>query len=143
MSKVFLAILCVLALTSASAASSDELVVIVNPASGVDSMSRVEVSNVFMARNRKLPSGVVALPLDLAGNAPERQRFYSLLLGKSIAEVNSYWARLLFSGRATPPQQMSDASSVIDAVADNKGAIAYVDKSKVDGRVKVVLVLAQ
>ena len=112
-------------------------------ASGVDSMSRVEVSNVFMARNRKLPSGVVALPLDLAGNAPERQRFYSLLLGKSIAEVNSYWARLLFSGRATPPQQMSDASSVIDAVADNKGAIAYVDKSKVDGRVKVVLVLAQ
>ena len=82
MSKVFLAILCVLTLTSASAASSDELVVIVNPASGVDSMSRVEVSNVFMARNRKLPSGVVALPLDLAGNEPS-----PLLYG--AAHVNS------------------------------------------------------
>lgn len=132
-------IFCLLAFFAGAHAATAELVVIVNPASGVTSMTRAEVSNVYMARHRVLPSGVAALPLDVAGNAPERQEFYWVLIGKTLAEVNSYWAQVLFSGRASPPQSMADAAAVVDAVAENKGAIAYVDKAKVDGRVRVVL----
>jgi ABC-type phosphate transport system substrate-binding protein len=132
-------VVAVLALMAFATAKAEPLAVIVNPKSGVEHMTRSEVADVFMARARTLSSGVTALPLDLAGDSPTRQQFYQLLIGKNIAQINSYWARLIFTGRATPPRQLDDAESVVATVAENKGAIAYVEKSKVDSRVRIVL----
>lgn len=140
-----LVVAALLALFGASASAEtlpETLAVIVNPASGVERMTRSEVAAVFMARDRKLASGVTALPLDIAGDAQERKNFYRTLVGKTVPEVNAYWARLLFTGRATPPQQLDDAASIVAAVAENKGAIGYIEKSKVDSRVRVVLELS-
>jgi hypothetical protein len=131
----------VVLLFMSSMTSADALVVIVNPASGAGQMTRNEVANIYMARTRTLVPGVIALPLDVAGDARERRLFYFALVGKTIPEVNAYWARLLFTGRATPPHQVDDEAGVLATVAENKGAIGYVSKSKVDARVKVVLEL--
>lgn len=125
----------------AAGALAGDIVVIVNPASGVQKMTRAQVADVFMARDRHLPTGVMALPLDMSIESVERREFYGKLLRKSVPEINAYWARLLFSGRATPPQQVPDASAALKAVAENKGAIAYVDKKDVDSRVRVVFEL--
>jgi hypothetical protein len=130
-----------LAACFAASAFAGDIVVIVNPASGVHEMTRAQVADVFMARDRHLPTGVTALPLDMGIQSIERREFYSKLLRKSVPEINAYWARLLFSGRATPPQQIPDSSAALKAVAENKGAIAYLDKKDVDSRVKVVLEL--
>ena len=140
-----LAIAAALAITASAAIATEldePLVVIVNPESGVDAMTRSEVASVFMARDRKLAPGVTAIPLDVAGAAKEREQFYASLVGKTVPEVNAYWARLLFTGRATPPQQVDESADVIATVAANKSAIGYVPKSKVDHRVRVVLELA-
>jgi hypothetical protein len=135
--------LATLMLTASFAASAfaGDIVVIVNPGSGVHQMSRAQVADVFMARDRHLPTGVMALPLDMGVQSVERREFYSKLLRKSVPEINAYWARLLFSGRATPPQQVPDSSAALRAVAENKGAIAYLDKKDVDSHVEVVLEL--
>ena len=125
----------------AGRAFAGNIVVIVNPTSGVHQMTRAQVADVFLARDRHLPTGVMALPLDMSIQSIERREFYSKLVRKSVPEINAYWARLLFSGRATPPQQMPDPSAALKAVAENKGAIAYLDKKDVDSRVKVVLEL--
>jgi hypothetical protein len=130
-----------LAACFAAGAFAGDIVVIVNPASGVHEMTRAQVADVFMARDRHLPTGVTALPLDMDIQSIERREFYSKLLRKSVPEINAYWARLLFSGRATPPQQIPDSNAALKAVAENKGAIAYLDKKDVDSRVKVVLEL--
>jgi hypothetical protein len=134
-------VLVLLLLTATSGAA--DLVVIVNPASGVNQMTRAQVTNVYMAREGHLPSGITALPLDIGGATSERRDFYQRLLGRSLPEINSYWARLLFSGRASPPRQVDDSAAAVEAVAQNKGAIAYVDKGRIDARVKVVFELAQ
>lgn len=115
------------------------LVVIVNPASGVDTLSRDEAVNIFMGRYRKLPSGIVAFPIDLGGSDPERKRFYNLLVNKEPAEVDAYWARLVFSGQTSPPMQVPDGKTVVQLVAANRSAIAYIDRRLVDEHVKVVL----
>lgn len=117
---------------------ADDLVVIVNPASGVERLSRDDAVNIFMGRYKKLPSGVSALPLDQAG---EKAAFYRALLGKELPEIRSYWARLVFSGQSAPPRQLDSAADVIEIVASNKGAIGYVDRKSVDVRVSVVLEL--
>ncbi len=118
-----------------------DLAVIVNPASRVEHLSRPQVIDIFLGRYRRLPSGLAAMPIDLRTDAPEREQFYLLLVKKSLPEMNSYWARLVFSGDSTPPFQVADARTALDLVAGNPNAIAYIDSAAVDGRVKVVLEL--
>jgi ABC-type phosphate transport system substrate-binding protein len=133
-------VFCTLLLLAATA-KAQSVVVIVNPASGVQSLTRYQVVDIFLGRYRKLPTGLAALPIDLGPSAADRTRFYALLVQKSPAEMSSYWARLVFSGQASPPFQAPDARTAVDLVATNPNAIAYVDPAAVDRRVKIVLEL--
>lgn len=116
-----------------------ELVVIVNTESGVNSLDSSDLVNIFMGRYQKFPSGVTAFPVDLQG---ARDTFYKTLVDKTLPEVNSYWARLVFSGRASPPRQVLDAAEVVEIVRSNRGAIGYVDRELVGNYVTVVYSLA-
>lgn len=130
-----------LLLAATHAACAGDLVVIVNPASGVDKLSREDAINIFMGRYRKLPSGLVAFPIDLGGSDPGRKRFYNLLVNKEPEDIDAYWARLVFSGQTTPPRQVPDGKIAMQLVSINRNAIAYVDRDLVDGHVRVVLEL--
>ncbi len=125
----------------ALACSADDLVVVVNPKAGVSKLTREEVIDIFLGRNRQLPSGVVALPLDQPNDSVEREQFYSLLTGKNNSEINAYWARLIFSGRATPPTRVRNQEEALLMVIDNRSAIGYASKSKVNSSVKIVFEL--
>ena len=127
-----------LVLTWAVQASAGEPVVIVNPKSGVERLTRDEVTNLFMGRQKRLPSGIVALPVEQAQPVALRARFYQLLVKKDLPDINAYWARLFFSGQAQPPRQAHSAEEVLELVAANKGAIGVVDGALVDRRVRVV-----
>lgn len=134
-------LLALVLLTLAGAAPAAGLVVIVNPASGVQHLSRDEAVNIFMGRYRKLPSGIVALPIDIGSQSPQRRRFYQLLVGSDLPVIDAYWARLVFSGQTSPPLQAPDDRTAIELVAGNRSAIAYVDRDRVDARVRVALEL--
>lgn len=129
----------VLTCTTSQAHAASDLVVISNPGSGVERLTRDEVTAIYMGRSKKLPSGLPAAPIDQATTNPEKARFYRDLIDKELPEVNSYWARLIFSGRGTPPRQASSTAEVLDTVAANKGAIGYIPRTSVDRRVHVVL----
>jgi ABC-type phosphate transport system substrate-binding protein len=116
-----------------------EIVVVVNPKSGVEKLSRDEVINIFLGRFRQLPSGIAALPVDLPASQPEKSGFYRQLVNKDLAEINAYWARLMFSGRTTPPKQAASVEDAVAYVGGTPGAIGYLDRARVDGRVRVVL----
>lgn len=120
------------------AAHAEDMVVIVNPGSHIHSLTRNQVIDIFMGRFRQLPTGATALPIDVADPA-ERQAFYQLLVHKDLAEIGSYWARLVFSGQATPPFRAPDGRAALQLVAANPDAIGYCYRSAVTGRVKVVL----
>jgi ABC-type phosphate transport system substrate-binding protein len=141
---LFLVVTAMFALTGAPAHAGDasSIVVIVNPSSGVEHLTREEVIDIFLGRYRKLPSGRVALPIDVAEPGDERERFYRLLVKKTTAEISSYWARLVFSGQTSPPFQVPDAKTALELVGSNPNAIAYVDRASVNAHVKVVLEIA-
>lgn len=119
----------------------EELVVVVNSASGVTRMTQEEVVAIFMGRQNRLPSGLLALPVEPVGDAVLRARFYGSLANVSLPQVRSYWARLFFSGQAQPPRQAQTPEEVIRVVLDNRGAIGFVPRRLVDARVQSVLVL--
>jgi hypothetical protein len=115
-----------------------ETVVIVNPGNPVASLSRDQVVDIYLGRQLNFSNGNTALPIDLPPDAALRSGFYRGLVGKSVAQINAYWARLLFTGRATPPRVLSGVPAILKSVRENRDAIAYVNSDDVDGKVKIV-----
>lgn len=122
----------------ASLPARADLVVVAHPKSGVTRLSRAEVINIFLGRLRQLPSGAAASPIDLPSHFAERDNFYRKLVNKEPAEIASYWSRLVFSGGTQPPYPARDNDDVLAHVARDTGAIAYLDRSRVDGRARIV-----
>ncbi|MBZ0094277.1 MAG: hypothetical protein K8H75_02710 [Sulfuricella sp.] len=121
-----------------AAESMADVVVVANPRSGIDRLSRDEVINIFLGRFRQLPSGLSVQPVDLPATQSEKATFYLRLVNKDLAEINAYWSRLVFSGRTEPPVQAKSTEDLIEFIAKTPGAIGYMERSKVDGRVKLV-----
>lgn len=124
-------------------AAASDLVVVVNPRSGADRLSREEVMYIFLGRHRALPSGIVASPADLSPDSQERVLFYRRLVNKEPAEIRAYWSRLVFSGGARPPIAVDSAEEMLKHVAATPGGIGYVERSRVDARVRVVFELPE
>jgi len=129
------------ALFSLANLAAAELVVVVNPKSPLASMTADQVSAIFLGKTSTLPSGGTATPVDLPESSAARDQFYSKAAGKTSAQVKATWARLTFSGKATPPKELGSAADVKKFVASNPDAIGYIEKSAVDGSVKAILTI--
>jgi ABC-type phosphate transport system substrate-binding protein len=134
----FLSLVFLVELTSFARA---DLVLVTNPQSGIERLTQDEVINIYLGRYRRLASGMVAEPFDHPIDSELRSRFYRRLVNKNLAEINAYWARLVFSGKTRPPQVIENADSVLRQIASQPGALAYVERSQVDTRVKIVFEL--
>lgn len=120
-----------------------DIAVVVNPENRVSALKEREVMDLFMGRYVAFPDGKMALPLDLPVNSPTREKFYKKLTGKGVAQINAYWAKLIFSGRAIPPRALPNSEEIIKVVSNNKNAIGYMHPSDVTSEVKVVLLIKE
>lgn len=82
---------------------SADLVLVASASSGIEKLTRTEVINIYLGRYRRLGTGATAVPIDLESGSRSKAEFYSLLVNKSLAEINAYWSRLIFSGKKRPP----------------------------------------
>lgn len=128
-----------LALAFFTVASQAQVAVVVNPKSAAASMTADQVASIFLGKSSTLPSGATAAAADQAEGSAVREQFYSKVAGKQAAQVKAAWSRLVFSGKATPPKELGSSADVKKFVAANPDAIGYIEKSAVDGSVKVVL----
>ena len=135
----FLRLLLILLSLAAACPAWADIVVVTPVQSGVERLSQDEVTDIFLGRYRKLPSGLSAVPIDQPASGGLKAEFYRQLVNKGLAEINAYWARLFFSGKTSPPLQANSSAEVLTLLANTPGAIAYVDRKQVDGRFKIVL----
>lgn len=115
-----------------------DIVVIGNKESQVKELTKKQVIDIYMGRKSTFPNGDTALPLDQNSDSTIRKMFYQVLVEKTVSEVNSYWARLLFSGRATPPRSIKGGTMVIDMIRNNKSAIGYIKLEDLTEDVRVL-----
>lgn len=140
MKHVRILILAIVQLLLPLAGAADSIVVVVNQANGIESLGRTEVVNIFMGRFREFPSGIAAQPIDMPASAT-RTQFYRTLVKKEPAEINAYWARLVFAGRTAPPIQAASPGDALRILRTNPSGIAYMERSQVTNREKVVFEL--
>ncbi len=118
------------ALLAAAAANAADVVVIVSSKSTASTMTADDIANIYLGKSTAMK------PVDNA--TPVRAQFYTAVAGKDEAQVKAIWSKLVFTGKATPPKELPSSAEVVKAVAADPNAIGYVEKSAVDGSVKVV-----
>ncbi|HEY0143842.1 MAG TPA: hypothetical protein VGF48_23345 [Thermoanaerobaculia bacterium] len=116
-------------LLMAGAAVAEELPfrVVVHASNPAVSVTRAELSAIFMKRTRSWPDGTEILPINHPATSPLRERFSRAVHGKSVAYVRRYWQRLIFSGRAVPPRELRSDAAVLELVRHHAEAVGYVD----------------
>ena len=116
----------------AAAPAMAEVVVVVNPKAAESTMTKDQVAQFFLGKSTSMT------PVDQADSSPIRAEFYKKVADKDAAQAKALWSKLVFTGKATMPKEVGDSAAVKAAVAANPKAIGYIDKSAVDGSVKVV-----
>lgn len=119
-------------------AANAEVVVVVSAKSVVGTLTKDQISNIFLGNSLRFPSGEQAIPIDLAEETGQFSQFHSVVTGMTVATLRGHWSKMVFSGRARPPREVSNQNEAIKLIASNPNVIGYIDKSLVDTSIKVV-----
>ena len=128
-----------LLLVTASSLACADVVVVVSAKSPVSQVSKDQLAGIYLAKSSTFPGGVEAVPVNQSEGAHAREEFQSKVIGKSDAQLKSYWTALVFSGKGVPPKEVANSAEVKKLVSVNPNMVGYIDKSDVDGSVKVIL----
>lgn len=113
---------------------AEPVAIIVHPDTEIESVSRAELSKVFLKRLRTWTDGTRAMPVDQAPDSVVRQDFTRWIHDRRVVNVEVYWKRLIFSGRDVPPSEVTGDDAVIEFVRTTPGAVGYVALSaRLDG----------
>ena len=125
--------------TAPEPAPAQEFAVIVNAANPVSSLPKEEVAKLFLKKSVSWQSGATVAAVELPMTAKTREAFARDVLGKTLAQVKSYWQQQIFSGRDVPLPEKPTDDDVVAFVRANPNAIGYVSKGAEIGRgVKVI-----
>ena len=118
--------------------ADDGFQIIANGRIRTTTLSRREVSRMFLKQVRRWPDGTDVKPVDLDPRSATRDAFSRAVHGRGPTAIQSQWRQRLFSGRDVPPPQRDSDAAVIDFVRRTPGAIGYVSASADTGGVRVI-----
>ncbi|PHN88939.1 phosphate ABC transporter substrate-binding protein [Pseudoalteromonas sp. 3D05] len=114
-----------------------EVVVIVHP-SNSSSFDQSEISKFFLGKAKSFSDGNQAVPINQEDSSTVRKEFDSNVLSKSGSQLKAYWSKLIFTGKGSPPKEVSNDADVIDLISKNPSMIGYVDAASLNDTVKSV-----
>ena len=114
--------------------------VIVNSSNNISSVSKSELSDLFLKKKAKWTNGQAVSPVDQSAKASVRESFSQDILGKSVGAIKSYWQQFVFAGKGTPPVEKNNDSEVLEYVKNNAGAVGYVSSGANTAGVNVISV---
>ena len=122
-----------------SALSFADVVVIANKNIPVDSLTEKEVRSLYLGK--EIYVGGVAVKLyDHEGDTDIKKAFYKAVTRKDLDSVYAHWSRLIFSGKATPPQPVN-RKNLLDTIKNESNAIGYIDHKQADDDIKVLFII--
>lgn len=131
----------ILIMLTSSVAFAD-LAIIAHPDYDTGTLDTQNVRKLFLGERSSFPSGQHATPLNHKVGSPDRKEFFSLVLSMPEASHKRHWKRKMARGAGSPPSELGSHDAVLKSVASTPGSIGYIDASKVDGTVKVLLTVS-
>jgi ABC-type phosphate transport system substrate-binding protein len=108
-----------------SAVSFAEIEVIVHP-SNTTALDKNSIQRIYLGKTRAFPGGGEAVPISLNEGSGAEDEFIQNVLGKSAKQLKAYWAKMVFTGKGTPPRQISSAEEMVKLITANPNLIGFV-----------------
>jgi len=122
----WIAAIFVLSILATTVVEAADYQIVTNASLGIDSISKRDLSRVFLKQRTRWANGDYAKPIDQKMKNEIRATFSEGLLGRTLADVESYWNSQVFSGKSTPPPTASTDQEVIDFIKRTPGSVGYV-----------------
>jgi ABC-type phosphate transport system substrate-binding protein len=100
--------------------------VVVNKSNPVSSMSKEEISKLFLKKTKKWKNGKKVVPIDLPQASPARATFSQEILKRTVKAVRSYWRLRAFTEGESQPPELATETEVLEYVSMDPVAIGYV-----------------
>jgi ABC-type phosphate transport system substrate-binding protein len=104
-------------------ASALDAVVIANEGVATASLDAAALKDIYNGKTMYWDGGQAIAIVVVDGKTDAALKEAS---GMDASQFKTFWQRLAFSGRGTPPKKADDAAKAVDLVASTKGAIALV-----------------
>ncbi|WP_434928324.1 phosphate ABC transporter substrate-binding protein [Shewanella sp. HL-SH8] len=130
-------LLCSILLSLISLQASAAIAVIVHP-SNADSIDQKYIENIYLGKVKSFPSGEQVVPINMDASQAAKETFDSAVLSKSASQLKAYWSKKMFTGKGTPPKEVSSTEDMIKLISSNPSMIGYIDSGSVNDTVKVV-----
>ncbi|MFV1981993.1 MAG: phosphate ABC transporter substrate-binding protein [Thiohalomonadales bacterium] len=124
-----------------SSSATADVVVIVNVANDVSSIDASKIKKIFLLKKKKFSTGKKIVPVEQTSGSSVRDIFNDKVLRKSSNQLRAYWAKIIFSGKGSPPKSVADDAAVKAFVSTTDSAIGYIDSANVDDSVKVIFTI--
>lgn len=125
---------------TASALADDGFKVVANGDVPYESLSKTQLSDLFLKRTTTWPGGTAVAPVDLGEGSATADAFCRAIMGKPASVIRAFWKRVAMSGRDTPPAVRASDEDVIAFVRSNRGAVGYVSSGASTSGVKIIKV---
>lgn len=130
--------LLLLAALLASSPNRAEILIVTSNRSGPIELTREQAEKLYLGRSTTLSDGSSASLVDLP-NGSVRDEFYLKLTGKNPAQIQAYWSRLVFTGRALPPREARSMAEARQWLTDTPNLIGYLDRNEPTAGMRILL----
>lgn len=122
----------------APCAAIAQIVIVSGAQSPLPELTRAQAEQFYLGRAHSLPDGLAVTLADLPAG-PLRDQFYQQLTGKNPGQIRAHWSRMVFTGRALPPQEAADIAQLRQWLAARPNLIGYLPAAEADARVRILL----
>ena len=111
-----------------------ELIIVTNSKSTINSLSKESIKYLYLAKVNKI-KGIKIKPL-LSKDTTLHEEFVRNIINKNILQYNSYWTRLVFTGRKSIPMRLNKED--IDEKLLEINTIIYIRKEDFNANWKII-----
>jgi ABC-type phosphate transport system substrate-binding protein len=122
----------------AIAGATEPYEVITHPGINEKSLPRSTLRAIFGMRLHTWPDGTGIKVFVMPDEAPLHAVFSKEKLNVFPYQLRAAWDRLVFSGTGQAPETVTSPEEILAKITGTPGAIGYLTKSRIDGRVNVL-----
>jgi ABC-type phosphate transport system substrate-binding protein len=136
--KKILLIIPVLFIVMTAFAPSAEIAIILNKENTIEKLTVGEAKLYWLRKIKKrwpdLNKNIK--PVDRKSGNPEQEAFYAKVLGMSATDVETYFSTRQYEAAEKPQDKFASDAAVIDFVAEEAGAIGFVNTASLTAEAK-------
>ena len=114
-----------------------QVVIITNKSNDVKQISYIDLLLIYKSKLKKWPNGLKIKVTDFDESTEVKKEFYKKIR-RTPQSIKNIWLRKRLLGEAKLPKNFTSEDEMLHYISKTPGAIGYISKAKVTGKVKVL-----